>query len=275
MIISQAPFRVSFVGGGTDFEDYYKQSFGNVVSTTINKAIFVSINKKFNGKLFLRYGETELELVNHVDELKHDMVKAVLKMFNIESGIEIAIMSDIPAKGSGLGSSSALASALIQAIGKYQGQDIYKNDLAKKVSELEIDIMKKSIGYQDQYEICNGGFNKIYFDAGNILVSPINGKYSEIVHWIEKLSMLFYLGNGRNAENILDEHVKNIPDKKQVLDKQRYLVAQLIAWLNDKKQDRKIGELISECWILISNLPYMLALAVLNYVVLVLVDLCL
>ena len=247
MIISKSHFRISFCGGGTDFKQYFEQSYGNVISTTIDKAIFVTVHKNFEGHLFLRYKKKEM--VNHVDELEHDMVKAILKMFGIETGIEIAIISEIPSHGSGLGSSSALASALIQAISLYQGKVIYRKELAEKTCKLEIDIMKKPIGFQDQYAICYGGINKIHFDKSTIAVNSINNHfYNDMVRHLDNISMLFYLGNGRKSEHILESHVDNIESKRLVLNRQRDLVAKMISCINTKQYNDKVGALVSESW---------------------------
>jgi len=117
MILTQTPLRISLVGGGSDMEPFYRRSDGAVVSFAINKYIYVGVNKKFDDDIRVSYFETEI--VDDVNKLKHDLVREALKAFNVEKGIEIITMADIPGSGTGLGSSSTLTVGLIRALQKY------------------------------------------------------------------------------------------------------------------------------------------------------------
>ena len=149
MIITKTPFRVSFVGGGTDFKDYYKNSYGSVISSTIDKYIYVTVNEKFDGKIHVRY--SQIEEVEKVDNLGNAIIREALKLVGIDCGIEIVTISDIPTIGSGLGSSSALAVGLLNALYAFKGYRMNPYDLAVQACKLEIDILKSPIGKQDQW----------------------------------------------------------------------------------------------------------------------------
>ena len=143
MIISRTPLRISFVGGGSDLDSFYLKEAGAVVSTTIDKFIYINVNKKFDNKIRVSYSKTEI--VDRVDDLKHDIVKEALKMAGIKGGIEITSIADIPSEGTGLGSSSTYAVGLLNALFAYKGKHSSAELLAKKACEIEINKMRKPI----------------------------------------------------------------------------------------------------------------------------------
>jgi len=164
MIITRAPLRISFSGGGTDLPAFYENNdFGCVLSTTINKHVYVTLNHKFDGNLSLRYRKHEI--TENVDGLEHKLIQAVLKHYGIHSGVEIVIASDVPSKGSGLGASSAMTVALCLALEKYTGlvkDDMpIKSELAETAAQIDIYKANAPIGRQDQYASSIGGFNFI------------------------------------------------------------------------------------------------------------------
>lgn len=252
MIIARAPFRISFVGGGTDFPDYYQAAvYGNVISTTINKYIYVTLIKKFDGKISLKYSQHEI--VDNVANLQHDIVREGLKMFDVKSGIEIDIISDIPAAGSGLGSSSALAAALLMALSKFKGRTLDGRKLAEKACQLEIDILKKNIGKQDQYAICLGGFQRIIFWGNGMVESDYLSKYREKncdkkIDWLQRTSMLFYVDGNRQANFILQYHKNRIKTALPYLNKQRELVNEFLFWLKAENDFYRVGNLVTLSW---------------------------
>ena len=136
MIISQTPFRMSFVGGGTDFEDFYRRSPGRVLSTSINKYMYIGVNPKFDGQFRISYSETEN--VKSREQMKHPIVKATLEETGIEKGLEITSIGDIPGQGTGLGSSSSFTVGLINALYSYLGKYLSVQDLAEKACRVEI-----------------------------------------------------------------------------------------------------------------------------------------
>jgi len=250
MIITRTPLRVSFCGGGTDFSDYYKIKEGRVISTAIDKHIYVTIAKKFDNKIHLRY--SDFECVDNIGQLKHNLVRGALKLTGITKGVEIVTISDIPTTGSGLGSSSSLAVGLLKALYAYKGFNIDTASLAEQACELEIKILKSPIGKQDQYSASFGGLNLITFKPNEKVTVKnllITANYEKI-KWLQGSSMLFYLGEGRSSFEILSEHKNAIKDKMDTLDKQSQLTEQLYEWLHteDNGVNRIVGELINLSW---------------------------
>ncbi len=141
MIVSQTPLRISFFGGGTDFREFYEQEPGWVLSSAIDKYIFVTIKERFDDKI--RVGYTRTELVDHVDEVEHELVRECLRKTGITCRVEINTMADIPSEGSGLGSSSTVTVGLLNAMYTYLGAPKDHATLAREACEIEIDILKK------------------------------------------------------------------------------------------------------------------------------------
>ena len=172
MIVSKTPLRMSFAGGGSDISSYYRKEEGAVISTSIDKYMYVTVNKKFDGDIRLSYSITED--VSKASQLKHPIVRHTLKLLNISGGIEIASMADIPSKGSGLGSSSSYTVALLHALYAYQGNYIAKAELGRLASHVEIGLCGEPIGKQDQYAAAFGGLNLIKFHADDsVSVDPV------------------------------------------------------------------------------------------------------
>lgn len=244
MIITRTPFRISYVGGGTDFKDYYKHGFGNVISTTIDKYIYVTLIPKFDGRVYLRY--SKVESLDTVSELEHDIVRETLKLYEIPTGVEITMTSDIPARGSGLGSSSSLTTAMIRALIEYTNKrKLERYEIAEMACNIEIDTLKQPIGKQDQYAAAFGGFNKILFTDYEI---SMVGYSNDRVRWLNRATLLFYLGNGRKSGDILCNHQKAIPNKINILDKQRDLVNDFDEWLLGSGELSIPGKLVSKSW---------------------------
>ena len=208
MIISTAPFRISFAGGGSDIPVFYKQRKGAVLSSTINKYMYISIHPYFNnGQTLLKYSNTEL--VNKIDNIKHPVFRETLKEALLEIGVEITSTADIPS-GTGLGSSSSFTVALLNALYAYKGTFCSKEKLARKACEIEIERLKEPIGKQDQYAAAYGGLNFIEFNPdGNVVVSPINLP-AKIITTLEKNLLLFYTGDHRNTRDILSDQSKQV-----------------------------------------------------------------
>ena len=171
MIISRTPFRMSFVGGGSDLPSYYSKKGGAVVSTAIDKFMYISTHKNFDGRTKLAY--SQFEDVSRVAMIKHPIVRNALELFSAE-GLEISSMADIPAKGTGLGSSSSYAVGLCNCLARFNRQNLSKGELAELACRIEIEMCKDPIGKQDQYAASFGGLNKILFHLdGSVDVQPI------------------------------------------------------------------------------------------------------
>jgi len=246
MIISQTPLRISFAGGGTDFKDYYKNfNGGAVISTAIDKYIYVIIKKRFDKKIRIGYSITEL--VDRVSLIKHDLVREGLKRTNITGGVEISTMADIPSTGSGLGSSSCVTVGLLNAMYAFQGISKTSEEIAREACEIEIDILKKPIGKQDQYIAAYGNLREIQFkEDGKVLVEEI--KIPESVK--EKLNrnlLLFYTGRKRDSSTILLEQKENINNFFDTLNAMKGLVPKLKKALYEGELD-EFGRLLHLGW---------------------------
>ena len=233
MIISRTPFRISFIGGGTDFPDYFLNHGGKVISSTIDKYIYVSVNSKFDGKINLRYSHTEE--VNNINDIQHDIIRECMRISGIYSGVEIAIISDIPTKGSGLGGSSALAVGLLNTLYAYKNCYVDPEFLAKMACQIELDILQSPIGKQDQFASAFGGLNLLEFSMEGCEVLDLRTDATvERIKELENNSMLFYTGQTRAANSILEDHKNNISLNKEFLDKLKNYVGAFQDWLNCK-----------------------------------------
>ncbi len=208
MIISRTPFRVSFVGGGSDFRDFYnKNGTGAVISAAIQQYMYIVIHPYFHDKIRLKYSRTED--VDDVDEIKHPIFRECLKRVGIEKGIEIASFADI-SSGTGLGSSSSFTVGLLNALYAYKGKTISKSRLAAEACEIEIDVLKEPIGKQDQYAASYGNLNHIRFNRDETVdVSPLLISEST-KNKLEKFLRLYYVGGQRNARDLLSEQKSNL-----------------------------------------------------------------
>jgi D-glycero-alpha-D-manno-heptose-7-phosphate kinase len=251
MIVSKTPFRISFFGGGSDLPSYYNQSPGMVVSTTIDKYLYISLNKKFDDSIRLSYSVTEN--VNDVDDLKHDIVKHTLKYFDVTRGIEIASISDLPSNGTGMGASSAFAVGLIKALEnfKYSDEILSKDSLAELACIIEISLCKKPIGKQDQYACANGGFNVHKFNASG--VSTINMTLDEdIINYLQSNLILLHTSKGRSADDILKNQNQRMIDSNKSFQNMKQMVDLAKQFQFDlKNKDLKyFGEMLDYSWTL-------------------------
>jgi D-glycero-alpha-D-manno-heptose-7-phosphate kinase len=207
MIISRTPLRISFVGGGSDLPAFYQQEAGAVVSTAINKYIYITVNPKFDGQIRASYSRTEI--VSHANELKHELIREALKVVRIDGGIEITSISDIPSRGTGLGSSSTYTVGLLNALYAYRNYFAGSERLAREACMIEIERCGKPIGKQDQYIAAYGGLKFIRFNSDeNVFVDPIVCAPETRERLQEGLLML-YTGLVRSADDILCEQSHN------------------------------------------------------------------
>lgn len=222
MIISKTPLRMSFFGGGTDFKTYYENSrfgYGSVISTALNMYVYITVNRRFDDKIrVVYYGN---ELVDRVDEIKHDIVRNALKIAGIEKGIEIVYSADIPlsSAGVGLSSSSALAVGVMNALHAYKGERVSPEQLAREACEIEIDRIGQRIGIQDQFAVAYGGFRVYrFFAGGQVSAEPVICG-AEHLRRLKRNLLLSYTGSGRDSRKILCEQSETITQKMQRLDK--------------------------------------------------------
>ena len=210
MILTRTPLRISFCGGGTDLPEFYNKFEGSVISSTIQKYLFITLNKKFDNKIRAIYSKEEF--VDNVSDLTHPLIRESLIKENISKGVEICSMSDIPTRGSGLGSSSTFTVGLLHALKKYNGKSISPAILAEDACDIEINKCNQPIGKQDQYAASFGGLNYIKFTKDKIIVKKININ-KDFVNEIEDSLFLVYTGILRNASNILEPIKDQLKDE--------------------------------------------------------------
>lgn len=245
MIIVQTPLRVSLFGGGTDFPSFYCQEGGAVLSFAIDKYIFVTIKKRFDH--LLRVGWTRTEMVESIDELQHELIREALRKTGITSGVEVTTMGDIPSRGTGLGSSSTVTVGALHAMYAYLGQIVPVERLAQEACEIEIEILGKPIGVQDQYIAAHGGLRFLEFGTdGGVNMDQVNLSPAGLRRLNENL-LLFYTGLSREAGSILGEQKNNIQDRMLVLRRLKEMAYQARLEMEAGRVD-SIGELLHESW---------------------------
>ncbi len=247
MIVSRTPLRMSFVGGGSDLPAYYKQKGGAVLSTTVDKYIYVTVNQKFDNDIRLSYSITENE--SNIKKIKHPVVRNTLELLDIKGGIEITSISDIPSHGSGLGSSSTYTVALLHALYCYIGKNISKEELGRLSSHIEIDLCGDKIGKQDQYAAAFGGLNLIEFNEDDsVLVSPVICK-PETIKKMEESIIVFYTGRTRSASTLLSIQSDNMKQaEKRELMSNMVSLAYDMRRLLENNDIEPLGELLDQNW---------------------------
>lgn len=211
MIGIRTPFRMSFIGGGSDMKEFYEVHNGCVLSTSIDKYMYTFIHKYFDKKIQIKYSKTEI--VESIKDINHPIVRSVLERFDV-NGLDVNFIADIPA-GTGMGSSSSFTVGLIHALCEYTGQKINLSELAEFACDIEINVLNEPIGKQDQYAAAFGGFNIIRFlSNGEVLVEKLNLN-KEIVNQLEQNLVLFYTGKVRSASKILIDQKNQISVSKE------------------------------------------------------------
>ena len=245
MLLSKTPLRISFAGGGTDYF-YNKSKFkGRVITTTINKFMYVSVNKRHNSDCRISYSRTEN--VQKVSQINNDIIREGLKLFKIRNGIELTTIADVPSSGSGLASSSALAVGVCNVLSKYMRIKTNKKNLAEKACEIEILKCKKPIGMQDQYSTSFGGFNKIEFFKNKVTVKKLKLSENYISEFNNHL-LLFYTGINRKADKILSK-IKQSGNQFKHFDELSMLALDFEKELLLKNFDN-CGKILHKGWIL-------------------------
>lgn len=248
MVISRTPFRISFFGGGTDYPAWYRKNGGTVIATTINKYCYISARflPPFFGFKY-RIAWSRIENQRSIDRIIHPAVREVLRFMNIPHGLEIHHDGDLPAR-SGLGSSSAFTVGLLHALYALKGQMPTKKRLAKESIHLEQEVLKETVGSQDQVLASYGGFNLVAFHKdGEITVKPVTVS-SKRMKELENHLMLFYTGIVRTASDIAKTFVPNIKQKEKQLFTMNEMVGQALHILNSKQDIGNFGKLLHETW---------------------------
>ncbi len=259
MIISKTPMRLSFVGGGSDLPSYYREHGGAVLSTSINKFVYLTVNKRFGPGFRVSYSKTEE--TGCVADIEHKIVRNTLMELGIDGlgpqgGVEITSIADIPSRGSGLGSSSAFTVGLLHALHAYLGRYRPKMDLAAEACAIEIERCGEPIGKQDQYASANGGLNIITFNPDDSVgIEPVIAK-PEVIETIESELLMFHTGVARSASDLLkvqSEAVSADRNKQKALARMVGMVYTLRDGIASGDASI-VGDILHESWLLKKSL---------------------
>jgi D-glycero-alpha-D-manno-heptose-7-phosphate kinase len=245
LIIVQTPLRISFFGGGTDFREYFMQEGGCVLSSAIDKYIFVTIKERFDRKL--RIGYTQTEMVDDIDQIHHELIRESLRLTGIDRGVEITTMGDIPSEGSGLGSSSTVTVGALHAMYAYLGEMVSVERLAKEACLIEIDTLKRPIGIQDQYIAAYGGLRFFEFlPDGKVTTERIKLSV-EAQRALNGSFMLFFTGVSRHSSSILSEQVTNLQQRLRELREIKDMACEARDAIEEQNFEM-LGVLIHQSW---------------------------
>ena len=250
MIISQTPFRISFAGGGSDLPTYYLEHGGAVVSTAIDKYVYVTVSRKFDHSLRVSYSRTEE--VEKASQLQHPIVREGMGMVGLEGGLEITSVADIPSRGSGLGSSSSFAVGLMHALHAIEGRHVSSGQLADEACRIEIEKCGEPIGKQDQYAAAFGGLNYIEFQKdGSVEVAPIALPRAAREN-LDRHFLMFYTGITRSASGILAGQSKALADEGKKAEAMHKMVAYATELRDElwKGNLDAMGRILHENWLL-------------------------
>lgn len=249
MIIVKTPLRISFVGGGSDMKDFFTKTTGKVVCTAIDKFVYAIIKERFDDMIYINYSENEC--VDQVSAIRHDLVREAMKLTGVTKGIEITTLADIPSTGSGLGSSSSITVALLHALYAYQNILVTAEQLAEDACRIEIDILGKPIGKQDQYAAAFGGTNRFTFHANNDTEkTPVKMTPGEKRRFASSL-LLYFTGMTREADTILSRQQSNLVDAGKV-----HIMREMVSLVDpfteamEKADIPRCGELMDRNWLL-------------------------
>lgn len=254
MIISKTPLRMSFVGGGSDLPAFYREHGGAVLSTAIDKHIYITVNKRFDDSYRVSYSRTEE--VPSIDDVQHPLARECLRLTGCAEGIEITSIADIPARGTGLGSSSSFVVGLLHALHAYGGRYVAAGRLAEEACRIEIDKCGEPIGKQDQYAAAFGGLNVIRFHPDDrVDVEPVICRPAVLAD-LQSQILTFYTGATRSASAILAKQSQDVASdraKQKCLRRMVELVDETRGALQAGDL-RAFGDLLDENWRLKASL---------------------
>jgi len=245
MIISQTPLRISISGGGTDLKDYYEKHEGFVVSTAIDKYVYVIVKERFDEYIYVNY--MQKEIVESFDELKHELVREAARKAGLKKGVEITMLADIPSQGSGLGSSSSLTVGLLNAFYNYMGEQVTAERLAREACEIEIDILKKPIGKQDQYIAAYGGLSTFKFKKDDTVEVEKLNLEEKLRRKLGANLLLFYTDITRKSSSVLTKQKSLISQKLKFHNRIKELAYEVADALKEGHID-KVGVILKENW---------------------------
>ncbi|MGA2667558.1 MAG: GHMP kinase [Ignavibacteria bacterium] len=245
MLISQTPLRISLAGGGTDIPSYYLENEGVVVSTAVDKYLYVMVKDRFDDLIYVDYSKKEI--IDSIDKIQHDLVRETAKLTNMKNGFEVMMLADIPSEGSGLGSSSSLTVGLLNAFYQYQGILVTSERLAQEACHIEIDVLKRPIGRQDQYIAAYGGLKFFKFRKNHSVEVEDIDLDTENKRKLGANLLLFFTNSTRTASSILEEQTKNVKNTLAFHNKIRELAYSTRDAILSKDID-KVGFNLKENW---------------------------
>lgn len=253
MIISRTPLRMSFIGGGTDLKSFYDHHYGCVVSTSINKYVYLLVNERFDKTYRIGYSRTEI--VNKVSDIEHPLVRETLKLYGDLPPLEIISLADVHQKGTGLGSSSAFTVGLIKAMDTYFNLSNSKHSVADRACYIEIDKCLSPIGKQDQFAASYGGLKKYIFNAdGSTKVSCIN-LADDLIKELNSSLLMFYTGIERAAGSVLEEQSQPSNVQKHInIYRDLVCLAEALSCELENNRIDNFGQYLHQGWILKSKL---------------------
>ncbi|MFZ2641716.1 MAG: kinase, partial [Verrucomicrobiia bacterium] len=248
MIVSRTPFRISFFGGGTDYPSWYREHGGAVLATSIDKYCYLTcryLPPFFEHRYRLVY--SKIENCHAIDEITHPAAREVLRFMQMERGVEIHHDGDLPAR-SGMGSSSAFTVGMLHALYALKGRMPTKHQLAMESIQIEQEMVKETVGSQDQVLAAYGGFNHVTFHPnGEITVRPV-ALARDRIRELNSHLMLFYTGIKRTAADVAKTYVDQMSEKRRQLGLIRGMVDESLSILNNGKDLTAFGELLHQAW---------------------------
>jgi D-glycero-alpha-D-manno-heptose-7-phosphate kinase len=245
MIITRTPFRISFAGGGSDIEAYYRHGAGAVLSTAINHYMYLSVMDRFGGAYRISYSRTEL--VDRADQIQHPIVRECIDLLKVPGGLEIVSMANLPAE-SGIGSSSSFTVGLLLALHAMQGHVVTAHRLATEACMIEIERLREPIGKQDQFIAAYGGLQFIqFYPDGHVSIDPVICA-PETRREINRRLMLFYTGGTRAARDILTRQSANAANHLPTAAKMCGIAHQLRDVLTSGRDLNEFGHLLHRGW---------------------------
>lgn len=249
MITSRAPVRISMGGGGTDLPSYYEQFGGFLMAASINKYVYVMANKRFYESIRLSYSKTEI--VDRVEDVEHGIFREAMKLVQVDGGIELVSIADVPAQ-CGLGTSSAFTVALLNALYAYKKSYRSLGEIAEAACHIEINMLKEPIGKQDQYTAAHGGFNAYWFEPdGNVVVEPVNLREENLEELRSNL-FLFHMKKERKSGSVLQAQDKKTRDGDEEVVKRLHRIKQIgleTRRIFEKGDIDSFGEILHEHWL--------------------------
>jgi len=254
MYLSRTPLRVSLLGGGTDFPSYYNDHGGRCLSASIDKYVYVMVKERHDRTIRVSY--TQTENVTSPDELQHDLIREALKLLGVTQGVEIITLADVPGHGSGLASSSAVTVGALHALAHYAGvvQDWQTEpgrlsfELQRLAAQIEVDILQKTPGRQDQIAVAYGGLNLISFERDEITVRSLLYDFGcPVGRWQDKLKLFAIAGARRDSQRLLQRQAQRNGANLVALGTLKALAERAMDCLIRRRFD-ELGPLLNESW---------------------------